>query len=59
MEAQMSGVSMTKEEREVFDKWTKEQIYEAYMLEVRHSKQLNKEVNRLTQKIAEVRFSVR
>jgi len=59
MEVQATGVSMTKEEQEIFDKWTKEQIYEAYLLEVNHSKQLNNEVNRLRQKLAEVRFSVR
>jgi len=53
------GVSMTKEEKEIFDKWTKEQIYEAYLLEVEHSKQLNIEVSRLRRQIAEVRFSVR
>jgi len=55
----MTGISLTKEEQEIFDKWTKEQIYEAYLLEVKHSKMLNVEVNRLRIKMAEVRFSVR
>jgi len=59
MEQVTIGIFLTKEEKEVFDKWSKEQIYEAYLLEVKHSKQLNIEVNRLRRQMAEVRFSVR
>lgn len=48
----------TKEEQKQFDKWSKEQIYEAYLLEVRARKQLNIDFNRLSRLLAQVRYTI-
>ena len=47
---------LTKEDQEKFDSWTKEQIYEAYLLQVKANKQIIKERNNLRRKLAEVRY---
>jgi len=59
MEALAIGVSMTDEEKKKYDKWTKMQIYEAYMLEEQLRHNLTKERNELRRKLAEVRHLVR
>jgi len=53
------GVSMTDEEKKRYDKWTKMQIYEAYMLEEQLRHNLVKEINELRRKLAEVRHLVK
>jgi len=53
------GESMTDEEKKKYDKWTKMQIYEAYMLEEQLRHNLIKERNELRRKLAEVRHLVR
>ena len=52
----MTGMFLTKDDKDKFDKWTKEEIYEAYLAEVVLKHKLNKEVNRLGRKLAEIRF---
>jgi len=52
----MTGMFTTKEDKQKFDNWTKETIYEAYLLEVEARLTLNKEVNRLNRRLAEIRF---
>jgi len=52
----MIGMFTTKEDKQKFDNWTKETIYEAYLLEVEARLTLNKEVNRLNRRLAEIRF---
>ena len=49
----------TKEEQEQFDRWTKEQIYEAYLLEVKARKRREAEVIRVNRILAEVRYLVK
>lgn len=51
----MSDLKFNEEQQRQFDSWTKEQIYEAYLSENRARMNLNKEVNRLRRKIAEVK----
>jgi len=53
----MTGMFMTKEDQEEFDKYTKEQIYEAYLSEVDARKKLNDEVIKLNRLLAEIRFA--
>jgi len=53
------GVLMTKEEQKQYDRWSKMQIYEAYMLEEQLRKDLARERNELRRKLAEVRYLVR
>ena len=52
----MTGAFLTKEDKDTFDKYTKEQIYEAYLIEFKERERLNKEVNRLGRKLAEIKF---
>ena len=56
MGIQPIGMFMTKEDQERFDAWSKEDIYEAYIVEQKERKRLNTEVNKLGRKIAEIRF---
>jgi len=51
----MNGMFLTKHDEWQFNNWTKEQIYEAYLTEVETRKMLNKELNRLNRKLAEIR----
>lgn len=44
-----------EDQQRQFDSWTKEQIYEAYLAENRARINLNKEVNKLRRKIAEIK----
>jgi len=53
------GIHMTKEEQKKYNKWTKIQIYEAYMHEEQLRKQLMQEQNELRRKLAEVRYLIR
>ena len=53
-----TGIFSSKEEQEKFDSWTKEEIYEAYLAENQARVMLNKEVNKLKRKLAEVRYTV-
>lgn len=59
METQQIGIFSNKEDKEKFDKWTKEDIYKAYLLENTEKIRLNQEVNRLGRKIAEIRFATK
>ena len=54
-----NGMFSTKEDQEKFDTWTKEQIYEAYLLQVKANKQIIQERNNLRRKLAEVRYLVK
>lgn len=45
----------TKEDQEKFDKWTKEEIYEAYLAEVAARKQLNSICNQQQRILARIR----
>ena len=56
METQQIGMFMTDKDKEKFDSWTKEQIYEAYLLEVEKSNKINKELNVANRLIAEIKF---
>ena len=56
MGVQTVGVCMTKDEQDQFNQWSKEQIYEAYLVEHRAKVVLNKEVNRLARQLAEIKF---
>jgi len=47
---------LTKEDELQFDSWTKEQVYEAYLIEVEARKLANQEVNRLGRRLAEIKF---
>ena len=51
--------TMTEEEKKKYNKWTKIQIYEAYMLEEQLRNNLVKERNELRRKLAEIRYLVR
>ena len=51
MEQQKDGMFMTNEQQEIFDAWSKEDIYEAYLIENRTRKKLNKENIRLSQQL--------
>ena len=46
---------LTKEDEDKYKKWTKKDIYEAYLTEVNTRKMLNTEVNRLLRQIAELK----
>ena len=52
----MTGMFLTKDDKEKYDSWEKIDIYEAYLAEVVLKHKLNKEVNRLGRKLAEIRF---
>jgi hypothetical protein len=51
-------IDLTEEEMKIFNSWTKEQIYEAYLSENITRKKLNKEVNDLKRKIISIRYSI-
>ena len=51
MEQQKTGMFMTKQDQEQFDSWSKEQIYEAYLLEHKARVKLNKENIKLSQRL--------
>ena len=53
---EQQNMILTAKDRERFDSWSKEQIYEAYILEVQAKERLNIEVNRLGRKLAEIKF---
>ena len=53
-----SGQFTTKEDQEQFNSWNKQQIYEAYLSEHSARLNLNKEVNRLHAKIADIRRAI-
>ena len=55
MEQVENGAFMIKEAQEQFNSWTKEQIYKAYLSEYSARIKLNKEVNRLHAKLADIR----
>ncbi len=59
MATQQIGMFTDKKAQEKFDKWSKEDIYEAYLVEAESRAILNKEVNRLNRKIAEIRYAAR
>lgn len=52
----MTGIFTDKEAQEKFDKWSKEDIYKAYLVENKARISLNKEVINLNRKLAEIRF---
>lgn len=52
----MSGIFTTKEEEQKYNMWSKIQIYEAYLVEAKARQTLNKEVNRLNRKLAEIKY---
>jgi len=47
---------LNKEDKEKYEKWTKQDIYEAYLAETEARKALNKEVNKLGRRLAEIRY---
>ena len=59
MEIQQTGMFSNKKAQDKFDKWSKEDIYEAYLVENQARVALNKEVNRLSRKIAEIRHAAK
>ncbi len=59
MATQQTGIFTDKKAQAKFDKWSKEDIYEAYLVEAESRAILNKEVNRLNRKIAEIRYAAR
>ena len=59
MATQQTGMFTDKKAQEKFDKWSKEDIYEAYLVEAESRAILNKKVNRLNRKIAEIRYAAR
>lgn len=53
----LTGVnSLAKEDKEKFDSWTKEQIYEAYLSEYEARRFLEQSNKRLERKLAKIRF---
>lgn len=46
----------TKEERDKYESWTKEQIYKAYLLEVGKVEKITVELNRAYRRLAEARY---
>ena len=54
----MNGMFLTKEDEERYNKYTKEDIYKAYLLEVETRKRLNIEVNKLHRQMAELRYDL-
>jgi len=52
----MTGTFLSEEDQEKYEKWTKMEIYEAYLVETIARKVLNAEVNRLVRKLAEIRY---
>lgn len=52
----MSLTFLTKDEEDTFNRYTKEQVYEAYLLEVVAKERLTREVNELNKQIAYIRF---
>lgn len=52
----MSGIFTNQEDKDRFDSYTKEQIYEAYLLEHKERKRLTKEVNKLRTRLAEIKY---
>ena len=49
-------IILTVDEQEVFDSWTKEQIYEAYIAEREARLALNIELNKTNRLLAEIKF---
>ena len=50
--------TLTVDERTRYDSYTKEQVYEAYVLECRRTKQLTKTFNELQRRLAKIRYEV-
>lgn len=51
-------LSLTPKQQERFDKWSKEQIYEAYLIEHEARKQSEARFKRLNMRMAAIRASV-
>ena len=50
---------MDRQERKLYNSWSKEQIYEAYLLEYNLRQQQKKEITALQHKLAFVRFNLK
>lgn len=59
MEQQATGIFTNTKDKEQFDNWSKEQIYEAYLLEHRARSELGRRVVQLERRIAEIRYLAR
>ena len=46
-------------DKELYDSWTKQQVYEAYLSEHVSRKQLNKEVNELRRQLKEFEWNLK
>ena len=51
--------TLTAKERLKYDSWSKEDIYEAYVLEHKKSQELTKEIHRLNHILARIRHEAR
>ena len=51
-----NNLILSPKEEALFNGWTKEQIYEAYLSEHEARVLLNQEVNRLGRRLAEIKF---
>lgn len=52
-------IDLNKYEKEEYDSYTKEQIYEAFISEYHARLKLNKEVNELRRVIAKIKFDMK
>ena len=50
---------MTDKQKKLYDSWTKEQIYEAYLLEHYARVKLNKRINELEDKLSFIRYNLK
>ena len=51
-----NNIILSDKEREKFNKWSKEDIYKAFIAENKVRVMLNQEVNRLGRRLAEIKF---
>ena len=51
----MSGMFSDKKSQEKYDKWSKQDIYEAYLIEVEARTMLNETVKRMERQIASLK----
>ena len=56
MATQATSMFMSKKDKERYDSWTKEQVYEAYLSEREARVKLNIEVNATNRLVAEIKF---